>query len=190
MKEIIKMIKMKKIKTVIQKNRDGFAIAIVLIFLMVASVTLLMIYEVVGNYRQNTIRVNISSQLETDALNMLNVAIGFLRLKSSGILGFGINFADSTPSWFNDEFLNKLNTDWKNYVQKYVNSTKSYKMFVIGTTNYGVENSILNEINNYKNNRQLESIEIYAFQINSLNIFLVSKVKKSGYSAYSYGIYK
>ncbi len=169
--------------------KPGFATAIVLIFLTVASILLLIIYEVLANYRNNEIRMRLESQLEVDALNTLNVGIGMIRSKSVGILGFNISFSSNTPSWFNSQFLNKLNDDWRRFVTKNVKTNSVYKVISIsGNENYSIDPSVISEISNYKTERGLDSIEIYAFDINKLNLFLVSRVVKNGNSTYSYGI--
>ncbi|KAF2962259.1 hypothetical protein [Fervidobacterium sp. 2310opik-2] len=171
------------------RKKPGFAVAIVLIFLTVASILLLIIYEVLANYRNNEIRMRLESQLEVDALNTLNVGIGMIRSKSAGILGFDIPFSPNSPSWFNSEFLNKLNNDWKQFVTKNVKANSVYKVIsMTGNENYSIDPSVISEISNYKSERGLDSIEIYAFNMNKLNLFLVSRVVKNGNSTYSYGI--
>lgn len=171
------------------RKKPGFATAIVLIFLTVASILLLIIYEVLANYRNNEVRMRLESQLEVDALNTLNVGIGMIRSKSAGILGFDITFSPNTPSWFNSEFLNKLNNDWKQFVTKNVKANSVYKVISITSNeNYSIDPSIINEISNYKSERGLDSIEIYAFNMNKLNLFLVSRVVKNETPTYAYGI--
>mgnify|MGYP001180872508 CR=1 FL=1 len=170
-------------------KKPGFATAIVLIFLTVASILLLIIYEVLANYRNNEVRMRLESQLEVDALNTLNVGIGMIRSKSAGILGFDITFSPNTPSWFNSEFLNKLNNDWKQFVTKNVKANSVYKVIsMTGNENYSIDPSVISEISNYKSERGLDSIEIYAFNMNKLVLFLVSRVVKNGNSTYAYGI--
>ncbi len=170
-------------------KKHGFATAIVLIFLTVASILLLIIYEVLANYRNNEVRMRLESQLEVDALNTLNIGIGMMRSKSAGVLGFNVVFSTNTPSWFNSQFLNRLNSDWKQFVTQNVKANNVYKVLSITSNeNYSIDPSIINEISNYKSERGLDSIELYAFNINKLNLFLVSRVVKNETPTYAYGI--
>ena len=78
-------------------KRKGFITALVLIFLLVGSITLLALYELVANYRTNIVRTQISSQLDVDALNVLNTGIGYIRTRSAGVLGFNIVYQNQVP---------------------------------------------------------------------------------------------
>ncbi|MGC8955312.1 MAG: hypothetical protein ACP5JS_04340 [Fervidobacterium sp.] len=170
-------------------NRRGFATAIVLIFLAISSILLLSIYEIVGNYRNSAIKMRLQTQLDTDALNILNVGVGFLKAKSAGLLGFTITFSPNTPSWYNSDFLNKLNDQWRSFVNQNVQKNATFKIVSLTTSeSYFADNLLRDEISSYKLERGLSSIELYAFRINQLQVFLISRTEKNGISVYSYGI--
>ena len=169
--------------------KKGFATAIVLIFLVIFSVILLSIYEIAQNYRQNAIRMSLSAQLDTDALNILNCGIGYLRSKSIGIMGFNVTFTQDTPSWFDNDYMSKLNDSWKTFVTQNVKKNSVYKLLSLNpSSNFSVDSTLASEISEYKNSRNLNSVELYAFELSRLSLFLVSRVERNGMTTYVYGI--
>lgn len=169
--------------------KKGFATAIVLIFLVIFSVILLSIYEIAQNYRQNAIRMSLSAQLDTDALNILNCGIGYLRSKSIGIMGFNVTFTQDTPSWFDNDYMSKLNDSWKTFVTQNVKKNSVYKLLSLNlSSNFSVDSTLASEISEYKNSRNLNSVELYAFELSRLSLFLVSRVERNGMTTYAYGI--
>ncbi|MCX7654847.1 MAG: hypothetical protein N2Z58_09270 [Fervidobacterium sp.] len=169
--------------------KEGFATAIVLIFLVISSIILLTIYEIAQNYRNNAVKMSVSVQLDTDALNVLNSGIGYLRSRSIGILGFNVSFSSDTPNWFDNDYMNKLNESWKTFVMQNVKRNSVYKILSFtSSSNFSVDQTLANEIQRYKQSRELSSVELYAFEISKLNLFLVSKVQKGDRVTYAYGI--
>ncbi|WP_448374571.1 hypothetical protein [Fervidobacterium sp.] len=171
------------------KKRRGFISALVLIFLMVASIMLLTLYQLVANYRTNAIRMHTASQLDVDALNTLNAGIGYIRLLSAGVLGFNITYQNQTPQWYSD-FHAKLSSDWKNFVSTNVLSNNTYVIADISTNSqYCVDNTLKSEIVSYLTVRNLSSVSISALKTNlPLSAFIVSRVEKNGIVTYAYGI--
>ncbi|AMW32984.1 hypothetical protein NA23_06795 [Fervidobacterium islandicum] len=170
-------------------KRKGFITALVLIFLLVGSITLLALYELVANYRTNIVRTQISSQLDVDALNVLNTGIGYIRTRSAGVLGFNIVYQNQVPQWYNT-FLSRLGAEWKGFFQTNVLSNNSFAIATITTTSASAEDNVLrDELRNYLSSRNLDSISIYAFRTTfPLTVMLVSKVEKKNLVTYAYGI--
>ncbi|WP_434223435.1 hypothetical protein [Fervidobacterium gondwanense] len=177
-----------------KKNRktnykNGFMIAIVLVFLSIASVLLLTVYEIIGNYRTNAIRMSVSSQLEVDALNTLNAGIGYMRTKSVGVLGFNIAFQSLIPTWFSD-FYGKLSQEWKNFIDTSVVKSSHFTLTDITANSNSSPNDFpVSELTTYFNDRKLSRITISVFRMNTpLKVFIVSRIEKDNQTAYAYGV--
>ena len=167
-----------------ENMRKGFMTAIVLVMMVVASMTLLVLYQAVANYRENAMSTLSSIQNDADSINIMNIGVGFLKPKSLGILGIPLLYNDNVPTWFND-FKSKLSQDWQNYITTYVSTTKACKIYD-STSNAGLiilENAsnFLNEITSYIDQRKPYQISLYAFpmkQSGSTTVFLISMVKR------------
>ncbi|HCI28998.1 MAG TPA: hypothetical protein DE117_02280 [Fervidobacterium sp.] len=171
-----------------ENMRKGFMTAIVLVMMVVASMTLLVLYQAVANYRENAMSTLSSIQNDADSVNMMNIGVGFLKPKFLGILGISLLYNDSVPTWFND-FKSKLSQDWQNYITTYVSTTKACKIYDWSSTGgqdsglIKLENAsnFLNEITSYINQRKPYQISLYAFpmkQSGSTTVFLISMVKR------------
>jgi len=171
------------------KNRKGFITALVLIFLMVASIMLLTLYELVGNYRTNAIRMQTSSQLDVDALNTLNAGIGYIKSLSAGVLGFNITYQNRSPEWYSD-FYSKLTSEWKNFLSVNIVSNNTFSIADMSTDNQScVENTLKDELANYLANRKLSRISICVVKTKlPFSALIVSRVEKGGLATYAYGI--
>uniref|UniRef100_A0A832IP10 DUF4900 domain-containing protein n=2 Tax=Fervidobacterium pennivorans TaxID=93466 RepID=A0A832IP10_FERPE len=170
------------------RTRKGFMTALVLIFLMVASIMLLTLYQLVGNYRTNAIRMQISSQLEIDALNFLNVGAGFMRSRSTGVLGFNIPYQTGLPSWYND-FKSKLSSEWKDFLEVYADNKSFLIAEITPSGSFATDNQIRDELVEYLSNRKLSNISIYAIKSKKpFSVLLVARAEKEGKLVYSYGI--
>jgi len=169
--------------------KNGFMIAIVLVFLSIASVLLLTVYEIIGNYRTNAVRMSVSSQLEVDALNTLNTGIGYMRTKSAGVLGFNVTFQSLTPTWFND-FYGKLSQEWKNFINTSVLRNSHFTVIdITDSTNNSQGDFPVNELRTYFNDRKLSRVTISVFRMNNpLKVFIVSRIEKNNQTAYAYGV--
>ena len=170
------------------QTRKGFMTALVLIFLMVASIMLLTLYQLVGNYRTNAIRMQVSSQLEIDAINFLNVGAGFMRNRSTGILGFNIPYQTGLPSWYND-FKSKLSREWGDFLEIYADNKSFLIAEITASGSFVTENQIRDELVEYLSNRKLSNISIYAIKSkNPFSVLIVARAEKEGKFVYSYGI--
>lgn len=170
------------------QTRKGFMTALVLIFLTVASIMLLTLYQLVGNYRTNAIRMQVSSQLEIDAINLLNVGAGFLRNRSAGILGFNIPYQTGLPSWYND-FKSKLSREWRDFLEIYADNKSFLIAEITASGSFATDNQIRDELVGYLSNRKLSNISIYAIKSKSpFSVLIVARAEKVGKLVYSYGI--
>ncbi|WP_448379030.1 hypothetical protein [Fervidobacterium sp.] len=170
------------------QTRKGFMTALVLIFLMVASIMLLTLYQLVGNYRTNAIRMQISSQLEIDALNFLNIGAGYIKTCSAGILGFNIPYQTGLPSWYND-FKSKLSGEWKDFLEVYADNKSFLIAEITQSGSFATENQIRDELVEYLSNRKLSNISIYAIKSkNPFSVLLIARAEKEGKLVYCYGI--
>jgi len=172
-----------------ENMRKGFMTAIVLVMMVVASMTLLVLYQGVANYRENAMSTLSSIQNDADSVNIMNIGIGFLKPKSLGILGIPLLYNDNVPTWFND-FKSKLNQDWQNYITTYVSTTKACKIYDWSSTG-GQDSGLIksessaialfNEITSYITSRNPYQVALYAFpmkQSGSTTVFLISMVKR------------
>jgi len=170
------------------QTRNGFMTALVLIFLVVASIMLLTLYQLVGNYRTNAIRMQVSSQLGIDALNLLNIGAGFMRSRSTGVLGFNIPYQTGLPSWYTD-FKSKLSEEWKDFFEVYADN----KSFLIAEITPGgssaTESQIHDELVEYLSNRKLSNVSIYAVKSkNPFSALIIAKAEREGKGVYAYAI--
>jgi hypothetical protein len=170
------------------QTRNGFMTALVLIFLVVASIMLLTLYQLVGNYRTNAIRMQVSSQLGIDALNLLNIGAGFMRSRSTGVLGFNIPYQTGLPSWYTD-FKSKLSEEWKDFFEVYADN----KSFLIAEITPGgssaTESQIHDELVEYLSNRKLSNVSIYAIKSkNPFSALVIAKAEREGKGVYAYAI--
>ncbi|QIV78929.1 hypothetical protein [Fervidobacterium pennivorans] len=170
------------------QTRNGFMTALVLIFLVVASIMLLTLYQLVGNYRTNAIRMQVSSQLGIDVLNLLNIGAGFMRSRSTGVLGFNIPYQTGLPSWYTD-FKSKLSEEWKDFFEVYADN----KSFLIAEITPGgssaTESQIHDELVEYLSNRKLSNVSIYAIKSkNPFSALVIAKAEREGKGVYAYAI--
>ncbi len=172
-----------------ENMRKGFMTAIVLVMMVVASMTLLVLYQAVANYRENAMSTLSSIQNDADSVNMMNIGVGFLKPKFLGILGISLLYNDSVPTWFND-FKSKLNQDWQTYITTYVSTTKACKIYDWSSTggqdsglikSEGSATDLYNQITSYITSRNPYQVALYAFpmkQSGSTTVFLISMVKR------------
>lgn len=179
------------------KKRKGFMIAIVLIMLIVASALLLIIYEGIGIYRTNIEAGLKRNQVDLHAMNVFNVAIGFLRVRMAGILGVNLTFIDTSESvlTFLRDFTQRLTNEWRTFFNTTVDTGKYVEVFSYDALSNRIsglfDSTVTSELRSYATESGLRRIQIFAFRLRdtrSSNVLVVASAESvfKGRSLISY----